>query len=656
MKGERIMNAPRWIILLVLLAAAFGAGHVVGSSGGDGAAPELTTSSVPEPSSVEAPGAVLHGSQGPTLAAPPSASATAAPLARALAELPALEIPRGDGRIDVIVKTDEGVGVQGVRVLCVPEMPKSLVRSWQDVPRDQIDSAELLLDYANRLRWGKEAAVEAVTDASGACSLEGLSQAKHSVRAQADGWQIRSASRSTSEVEPGSTVEFKAKQRTQVRIEVVMPDGSVPEKAQITFRNGGSSRGGRWSPDRPDVDAEVGTWDVSATAGDGELFRSQAEQVTVEVGRPAPVVRLELVERTVLKTTVVPPDGEEVGQVSLRQIRVPSGARPDPALLGSVHDREHLHPQQGSVLTHTSYDLEPGTWLVGAYRGWNGPLLVSQTVDVKPGQNELTLKLPPTARKEYALVRVRGPDGKPLAGVSFTTSFESDSGSMSSGGGTVVTRPEGEYWVFHPSDGTSGEKGTCRISVEHAKLGRQLLSYAAGEAPTFDVRFEEPATLEVVVEGLEGDRYVGRLGVQLVAATDSKSAHMMRPTSTPVDGEGRAVVTGVQPGTFRMSLTLARGPWGGMPIAEEEVRVRPGMQRVRVEVPTLYVVEIEGVTAQAHLRSTTGEPMFRSMVVVQPGAEGRAIVDGLVAGEYHLQMGAKVTTFRLPGTSKVRIE
>ena len=89
------MNTPRWIILLVLLAAAFGAGHVVGSSGGDGAAPELTTSSVPEPSSVEAPGAVLHGSQGPTLAAPPSASATAAPLARALAELPALDVPRG---------------------------------------------------------------------------------------------------------------------------------------------------------------------------------------------------------------------------------------------------------------------------------------------------------------------------------------------------------------------------------------------------------------------------------------------------------------------------------------------------------------------------------------------------------------------------------
>ncbi|MGE0192580.1 MAG: hypothetical protein AB7T63_11130 [Planctomycetota bacterium] len=650
------MSAGRWVILIVLLGAAFGAGHVVGSSGAQHAAPDLTTPSRPAVGSVEEPEAVLRGRPGPTLATTAAGDAEAAVFERALAELPPLDVPRGDGRIDVIVKTEDGTAVPGVRVTCVPEMPKDLAQPRREGWQDDVSAAQMLLDGANRLRWRKQALVEAVTDAAGACSLEGLTTGKHAVTAQADGWYLRSTTRNIHEVEPGATIEFTAKPRTRVRISVVLPDGTAPERAQIRFHRGNGSTGRSWSPDRPDVDADVGTWDVSATAGDGELYRSQTEQVTVEQGRPSPEIRLLLVERTVLKTTVVPAEGEALAQVSLRQVRVPSGVRPDPALLGSVNDRAHLHSHEGSELVNRSYDLEPGTWLVGAYRGWSGPLLIHQTVEVRPGQNEVTLQLPPTERKEYALVRVRGPDGSPLAGVSFTTSFESDSGSMSGGGAYVVARPDGEYWVFHPSDGTSGDKGTCGIAVEHGKLGRQLVSYRAGEAPTFDIRFEEPATLDVVLEGLEGDRYAGRLGVQLLPDTDAKQAHLMPAAPIPVDAEGRAVVQGVQPGSFRLNLTLGRGPWGAMPIAEEKVTVRPGTQRVSVQLPTLYVVEIEGVTAQAHLHRAEADRMPRSIVVVQPGADGRAIVDGLIAGEYQLQMGAKVTKFRVPGTSKVRIE
>ena len=110
------MSSTKWIAFLALLGAAFGAGHMVGSSSSQHAAPELTTSSAPGPGNGEPPGSVLQGSPGPTLAVSSAGDSESAPFERALAELPPLDIPRGKGRIDVTVKTEDGTGLQGVHV------------------------------------------------------------------------------------------------------------------------------------------------------------------------------------------------------------------------------------------------------------------------------------------------------------------------------------------------------------------------------------------------------------------------------------------------------------------------------------------------------------------------------------------------------------
>jgi hypothetical protein len=95
---------------------------------------------------------------------------------------------------------------------------------------------------------------------------------------------------------------------------------------------------------------------------------------------------------------------------------------------------------------------------------------------------------------------------------------------------------------------------------------------------------------------------------------------------------------------------------GGTTLVEEVVKLRTGEQTARLRVPTLYVVEFEGVLSPAHLQRTDVDRQRSMVAILQAGDEGRAIVDGLVAGEYRVHMGSKVTTFRLPGTSKVRIE
>ncbi|MEZ6010044.1 MAG: hypothetical protein R3F05_20105 [Planctomycetota bacterium] len=411
--------------------------------------------------------------------------------------------------------------------------------------------------------------------------------------------------------------------------------------------------------ERRELDVDAGTYEVTATSSDGHRYRSQSEQVTVQIGQPPPVVQLHLVERTALKVTVLPADGDAPIPIGLRRSACSLGCGPR----SRAPRRRAAAPSPApaaSGLPHsfafTLSDVEPGTWLVGAYRGQEGPLLASQVVEVTSGQNETTLKLPPALRSDYALLNVRGPDGLPLDELKFRTAFQTGTSFVSTPLAAVARVASGAYRVFHLGRSTMDAKGICHILIEHRDLGSRSLSYPAGLAPMLGVRFSEPASVEVVLEGVEGDRYDGRFSVNLAPDTWWTEVQARARAQAAVGEKGRAAFSQLQPGDHLLALRVARGHHGNTSLVEERVDVREGSQTIRVRVPTLYVVEIEGLTAQAHIHRMDTEPVKWSQLVVVPGPQGRAIVDGLVAGEYQLQMGGKRATFRLPGTSTVRIE
>jgi len=89
-------------------------------------------------------------------------------------------------------------------------------------------------DFARRLGRREAGVREALTDASGAYVLSGLSAKSYFLQAWRVGYQIeRSGAFVWKPVAPGSRCDFHATPIRRVSVSVTLPDGKPPEQAVI---------------------------------------------------------------------------------------------------------------------------------------------------------------------------------------------------------------------------------------------------------------------------------------------------------------------------------------------------------------------------------------------------------------------------------------
>lgn len=654
------MRAGSWLVHGVLLAVAFGGGMLVkgldGPAGPD-EAPGLGAGAGTVPT--RGPGTSGAAPLAGTPPAPLLSSARAdalAPLRQVIEALPPLTIPRGTGVITGEVRTDEGAPLAGVVLTALPKVPDDLGLSARRASREEVDVVAQTRDYIDHMRWAREARVHVTSAADGSGRLEGLADVEHRVSAALGGWQIRPAPGAESNVRPGATVAFVATPRTQVSVEVLLPDGTVPEKAAVEFRSGSRTRRASWSAADPVLDVAPGTYEVSATSGEFDQLRSEVVPVEVEHGATPPTVRLVLGPRTVLRGTIVFPEGEAVSNVYVRVARVPAGRDPDVALLAQADGATPLVSAPGSVPSFQRNDLEPGTYLVGVARGWQGRTLATQVVEVTQGLTTVEVRVPALQRKEYAILHVTGPAGEPLTALEFSTGHVHDGGSSYGGNAVVFPRPDGEYWVLHHESAPDAKEGRFVIGIRHAQWGQRSVDYAAGSDPRLDVRFEAPAAIDVEVAGVARSPYAGRLKASLVPAGATRLGVGGQQATGPLDDDGHASLQGVQPGAYLLHLSLSSGPHDAAVVASEAVQVRSGEQRLRLVLPTLHEIEIQGLGGRGMIMMDRQDLEIRYFRTVLGDDEGRAIVDGLPAGTYTLHEGRRSKQFTLPGTRVVVLE
>jgi hypothetical protein len=259
--------------------------------------------------------------------------------------------------------------------------------------------------------------------------------------------------------------------------------------------------------------------------------------------------------------------------------------------------------------------------------------------------------VPALRSEEYVAVRAFGPDGALVTDGQVRTGYASENG-RSSGSSTVIERPDGVRWVLHhPANGTDAG-GRNWIEVASPRYGTLRHEYPAGRAGSVDLRFGAPARVEVEVTGVSGTRYEGRVEVALSATTDP--VRFVDGPRAKAGDAGTFVVPSVQPGAYDLVLRLqSRSRWGGE-IHREPVHVVSGGNRFAVALPELHVVTVEGVVGSAFLHTTPREGL-RHNTSAQAGSDGRAVFDGLPAGEYEAHSGGRKATFRVPGTSVVRL-
>jgi len=615
----------RYLPLLAALALGALVGFVAGSAGrGPGARAQRETPDVQRDDA--------------RIDLPPAGRSS---LGDALRALPVPEAEQGSGRITGRVTEPGGRPVVGV-----------LVRAWRraegsasgprwrhgDGPPPEPGLEERVRRIVEDYHRTRGTRAEATTDADGSYVLTGITADPYRIGAWARGYQVRRNGRGP--VHAGEVVDFLARPLVDVPVDVRQPDGTQPERAQVSFRSDKGGRTFRWTPAQPDVRIGPGNWKIRAEIRDEEL-RSEAVVRAVLRGEAVEPVVLRLAGRPGLFGEVRITGIADLSDLYARCLRFGGDEPPPDADLLQHGQRDSLNRDAG----YRFRDLEPGRYAVGLALG-RGLLLARRVVEVADHAARCDFELDGVDPAGVAVVRVLGPDEKPVEDVRFRTEYRSGR-SLSSGGGPALRRDDGAYLVpHHPHD--SGKGGTYVIVGRSGEYGARRIEYERRERTTLEMRFGPPARLAATIDGFLKSPLQARLRLAL----DSRKAG--RAKAEP-DGEGRAVLGPVQPGGYDLVLALDSGRIREHPIARTPVTLGPGDNEARIAIPPLYELTIEDcdVAGNVQLRRE-GADSARMPRWKRPDAAGKIVFAGLPAGRYQLSAGGSVMVVDVAKSRTVR--
>lgn len=289
-------------------------------------------------------------------------------------------------------------------------------------------------------------------------------------------------------------------------------------------------------------------------------------------------------------------------------------------------------------------DLAPGTYVVGVGRSAGAPE-VTDTVEVGAGVTEHVVTLGALEATGFLVARVLAPPGEALGRLRFRSSIT----VMDLERPTFLTpteRGDGVYWI--PIDGivddetwtAESEVSLTVTSTEHGSLTQPL---ELGQT-SVDFEFLAACTLDVRVEAAD----VAGLSVAAspIASADAEVSRTARIFDRPtnLDADGRAQLTGLQPGLYRVALTRG-GRSGRMapPLATAEVLLESGVHEVVLVPQAVHelVVHAPGAEVGARVYLTDVDATTSSMFNgwnAKVGEDHRVTFTDIPAGDYLVRL------------------
>jgi hypothetical protein len=630
----------------------------------------------------------VHASDAPTatavLAAAMPAPSTASAIAAAVAAAAKPEAaPAGTGKITGRVKTAAGAPVAGAKVTLLRVENR---QRWRGRGRRSSSAAEeekpiesLVKEWVASEVERRASKREAVSDASGAFAFAGLGDGRFYASARAEGFKISGES----DLEPGADVELTATALGRVEATLVLPDGSAPPQATILFSKGNGGDNVEWSPDDPVAEVAPGTYTVSAwtqsdDGDDATTLRSTPQHVVVEASGPPARLTFELKGKPAIHGAVVLPADEKSPEATVFALRF-TGPPPDASdlVMGAQGVQYGRVNARGSKPRYEVTDLQPGSYLVGIGRGYQGPVVASQIVEVADGPVTVDLALPPADRASAIDLTVLGAGGERLDEFTVSQEVEMNGMPMGSNNPAVVHMKDGTTLVFlaaadprmaaamrvrfgrsaDPDEAAAEAKPVLVVAAEG--LGERRVTIEKGQHAV-TVRFAASATLDVTIAGYAKSGLEGRITPSLVPADakpqDQRQLMMSRMRGRRgmrgggedggiVDADGRASLGPVEAGSYEIVLTAASDPrtagFGmGSEVARTPVELRAGKNAASVAIPALYTLEVDAPPgSQLSLRPDRGgEDPFSYMNAssAQVNKAGRGTFELLPAGRYVL--------------------
>jgi hypothetical protein len=527
-------------------------------------------------------------------------------------------------------------------------------KDTSDVGRGTPDDDSLhdeLRDHARRWAETRGERVEARTGEDGRFRVQGLRSVSYNVSAYLEGWLFEVEP--DRGVRPGVDVTVLGRPVELLEVDVLLPDGTRPEVAALTFfrssnRWQGSGDTVRWSAAEPTIRLRERDGRVRALADfvrpnvENSPARLRSAEYTLTGDEERIELRLELQPGLWGELHVA--DGVFASGYAIKAIPAAKGTNPDRTAFEAVDDPDRIaYVRDGGGGVYSLADLDEGAYVLGVFAA--GALILTETVQVgsELTRHDIDVRAPDPANSLHVVcVDSRGTR---LRGVSFSMRSE-DGRSFGRRAPAALFDPDGSYWITLDSivgadedfDATVAEKG-LQLVVMKETWGAVTVPLRSGQREA-TVTFEEPCRLIVTVVGdvpLGSDEHAA----VFLSNAGSESGQAIERESSMVGDDGRAVFEGLAPGAYRVELQVrkSRG-WNNRSIAEVEVQLAAGGERtVSLSAPQVFalVVTTTGFKPRVSLTlAPKGDREWQNRIETRIDADGVARFENLVAGTYTL--------------------
>lgn len=663
------------------LLAVF-AGLVVGLAVGLVLFPENTTSpDVEVPTLQRSAGNPESAGERAELARPPAIPSIAVvPEERAL-PLPArtesdpVQAARGTGEIWGRVTDIDGVGVADVLLHAKPNIMPSFGRPAYVLGQGPQDTSlvRVARDAARYYTMVRAGLSEGRTDATGHFRLEGLSKATFAVSGYKSGFVIESTTGRAHRLATGIEIGFTARAVQSVPLRVLLPNGELAEQAMIrveTNLSGPSKRARpsvyRWTREDDTLFLSPGTFGLRAMAGKflpavpqtagrrGLPEELQSALIPLEVvsGATVGMVALQLKSRTGIRGRMIfPEEGIRDTAGKLHLLRLSDG---QPLDLEALLDAKPVKNVRGGR-RYEFLDLAPGRYALGLEMGRHTirdrSIVTHRIVDVSSGIVNCDIDIPPLDLTGYLIVRVLGPKGEVLNDVRITVRT-SRNGRSAIGGSTRDA--DGNYMVriyeSVRSDyfGAGSDDSSFQLQATHRLYGTTMVELSRGQTEV-EVRFTQPAKLEVLVTGYVGSSHTGRLFIEANRPDGSPIRRQgLGARQEKVGDDGVLQLGALEPGPYVLTLLLDEGVggYGRTTVAAQRVQLAAGDNTLSIALPPLFALEVvipgaesgTEVSLQRKAAAGIGSGGWR----VSCDAAGAVRFEDLIGGEYTIHVGGGI--------------
>jgi hypothetical protein len=643
--------------LLLALAALVVGGFVgfligAGTSGGDGPRgpvhvaddlPERRVGdSTPQP---RAPSPSTTGEVQTPADTEPGPAATRGDLSAWIESVEIPEVPTGESRIWGRATAD-GEPVAGATIRA------QLLPRGEHFAGGDFTLEEEAAQAVRRRRYIEQSRVEARTDANGRYELTGLADQIYRVAIEADGYEPESGVMNA--VRADTEVNFRLHRVGYLTLDVRLPDGEQPERAEVTFAVGPATRRQQWQRSAPELRVIPGSYSVKVVSG---LYESEGFSVRIRAGeREHATVNLRRYGSIQCLFTTDGPAPASLPPAQVHLIADPPSSPPT-AVSG--------FGQSIRLNASTSFtSLEPGRYRV--VLTINREIVDWKDVDVADEPVRVEFKYEPDAGdalrpEDYVPVRVLGPDGAAPDNVRFSIHLVQD-GRRSLVSPEIIRREPTLYWIVRPDGFRSGEGRVLTIQVSTNEFGSLQQEYRQTDTHEILIRFQEPATLTVNIPDGSSHPHRSELTLYLLpdGLADSRINWIRTPGRTsPVDDpviRDSNVFTPLQPGKFTLVLTA---PYNVAPgsanrhYARETIEIRPGENTHTLNIPRLYRLTLTPGQGEMpdHVRVRDDGQLFITVTL----GSGPVDVGLLLPGHYQIVTGNAGMRVNLTGDMTVTV-